>query len=273
MAVNVLKPLSVPLFVPGHRVELLLKAAASGADAVIMDLEDAVSPADKPAARNAVLERPKILVPLVVRVNAFDSEWFATDLDCLNKNRPSMVMLPKAEAASHIEIIRQVLGSEIPVLPIVESAVGLAALAEILRHPSVVQAAFGHLDFALDIGAEPNWECLHYARGKMVVETRLAGKAAPLDGVAVRFDDTEIVTLESTCAKAMGFGGKLLIHPKQIEPAKAVFQPSAKDYEWAQRVMVAVADNASAVQLDGAMVDVPVIKRAEVIIRTFEALR
>ena len=268
---NVLKPLSIPLFVPGHRGELLLKAAASGADAVIMDLEDAVSPVDKPAAHQAVLGRPNILIPLVVRVNAFESEWFATDLDCLVKNRPSMVMLPKAESASHIELIRQRLGDEMPVLPIVESAAGLAALGEMLRHPSVVQAAFGHLDFALDIGADPDWECLHYARGKMVVEARLAGKAAPLDGVAVRFDDTEIVTLESSRAKAMGFGGKLLIHPKQIEPAKAVFQPSAQEYEWAQRVMAAVADNASAAQLDGTMVDVPVIKRAEAIIRDFEA--
>ena len=268
---NTFKPLKVPLFVPGHRSELLVKAASSGADAVIMDLEDAVSPADKPAAHKAILERPDIEIPLLIRTNAFESEWFAIDLDHIAQRRPSMVMLPKAESADHVELIRQKLGHKIPVLPIVESAAGLASLGEMLCHPSVFQVAFGHLDFALDIGASSDWECLHYARGKMVLESRLASKAAPLDGVSVRFDDMDVVAQESSLAKAMGFGGKLLIHPKQIEPAKAVFLPSVEDYEWARRVMAAVADNVSAVQLDGSMIDAPVIKRAQLIIRDFES--
>ena len=129
-----------------------------------------------------------------------------------------------------------------------------------------------HLDFSLDIAADPQWDSLHYARGKIVVASRLGQKAPPLDGVAVRFDDAEIVAGEARRAREMGFGGKLLIHPKQIAPAKAVFRPSDADYEWAQRVMTAAANSASAVQLDGAMVDVPVIKRAEAIIRDYEAL-
>ena len=100
----------------------------------------------------------------------------------------------------------------------------------------------------------------------------LAGKAAPLDGVTVRFDDASVVEAEARRARDMGFGGKLLIHPKQIAPAKAVFRPSQDEYDWACRVIKAVAESASAVQLDGAMVDVPVIKRAEAIIHDFEAL-
>ena len=88
----------------------------------------------------------------------------------------------------------------------------------------------------------------------------------------MRFDDENIVASEARRARDMGFGGKLLIHPKQISPAKAVFRPSDDDYAWAKRVMRAVASNASAVQLDGAMIDVPVIKRAEAIIRDYEAL-
>ena len=267
-----LKPLTIPLFVPGHRAELLPKAAASGADAVIMDFEDAVAEADKPAAHAALAALPDLPVPLVVRTNAFDSGWFAKDLDMLAKYRPSMVMLPKAESADHIDHVARVLGADMPVVPIIESAAGLAALGAMLRHDSVLQCAFGHLDFALDMGASPEWENLYYPRGRLVVESRLAGKAAPLDGVTVRFDDAEIVGAEARRARDMGFGGKLLIHPKQIAPSKAVFRPSREDYDWARRVMAAVAQSSSAVQLDGTMVDVPVIKRAERIISDFETL-
>jgi len=269
---EMIKQLNVPLFVPGHRVELLPKAAASGADAVIMDLEDAVAEADKPAAHINIGNRPDLPVPLVVRVNAGDTEWFARDLAVLAKNPPSMVMLPKAETTTSIDAIVKVLGSDMPVVPIIETAAGLAGLASLLAHPAVQQCAFGHLDFALDIGASSQWDCLQYARGKIVFQTRLAGKAAPLDGVTVRFDDPAIVTIEAVRARDMGFGGKLLIHPKQIAPAKAVFRPSREDYDWAMRVMAAVTNSVSAVQLDGAMVDVPVIKRAEAIIQNFDAL-
>ena len=246
------KPLTVPLFVPGHRPELLSKAAASGADAVIMDLEDAVSEADKPAAHEALAARSTLRVPLVVRCNGFGSIWFEKDLEVLAETPPDMVMLPKAESASHIELIAQKLGSEMPIIPIIESALGLGAVEDIMAHPSVLQCAFGHLDFSLDIGAESHWEALHYARGRVVLASRLGNKARR--------------------ARDMGFGGKLLIHPKQISPAKGVFRPSDDDYAWAKRVMGAVASNASAVQLDGAMIDVPVIKRAEAIIRDYEAL-
>ena len=266
------KPLSVPLFVPGHRPELLEKAGASGADAVILDLEDAVADADKPAAHAALVSRSDLPVPLVVRCNGFDSSWFAKDMAALAKNPPQMIMLPKAESVDHLDVITKQLGVDMPIIPIVESALGLAAIEAMMMHPSVLQCAFGHLDFSLDIGADPQWDSLHYARGKIVVASRLGQKAPPLDGVAVRFDDAEIVAGEARRAREMGFGGKLLIHPKQIAPAKAVFRPSDADYEWAQRVITAAANSASAVQLDGAMVDVPVIKRAEAIIRDYEAL-
>ena len=151
------KPLTVPLFVPGHRPELLPKAAASGTDAVIMDLEDAVSEVDKPAAHEAVAARSALAVPLVVRCNGFGSMWFEKDLEVLVKSPPDMVMLPKAESASHIEVLAQKLGTTMPIIPIIESALGLGTVEDIMAHPSVLQCAFGHLDFSLDIGA-----CLLY---------------------------------------------------------------------------------------------------------------
>ena len=266
------KPLTVPLFVPGHRPELLAKAAASGTDAVIMDFEDAVSEADKPAAHEALAACSALPVPLAVRCNGFGSPWFEKDLAALAKFPPDMVMLPKAESASHIEILAEKFGSDMPIIPIIESAVGLAMVEDMMAHRSVLQCAFGHLDFSLDIGAAPNWDSLYYARGRVVLASRLGDKAPPLDGVCVRFDDEDIVTCEARRACDMGFGGKLLIHPRQIGPAKAVFRPSDDDYVWAKRVIAAVAKSTSAVQLDGAMIDVPVIKRAEAIIRDYELL-
>ena len=162
------KPLSVPLFVPGHRPELLVKAGASGADAVILDLEDAVADADKPAAHATLMLRSDLPVPLVVRCNGFDSSWFAKDMAALAKNPPQMIMLPKAESVDHLDVIAKQLGVGMPIIPIVESALGLAAIEAMMMHPSVLQCAFGHLDFSLDIGADPQWDSLNYARGKIV---------------------------------------------------------------------------------------------------------
>ena len=155
------KPLSVPLFVPGHRPELLAKAGASGADAVILDLEDAVADADKPAAHAALMSRPALPVPLVVRCNGFDSRWFAKDMAALAKTPPQMIMLPKAESVDHLDVIAKQFGADMPIIPIVESALGLAAIEVMMTHPSVLQCAFGHLDFSLDIGADPQWDSLH----------------------------------------------------------------------------------------------------------------
>ena len=143
------KPLSVPLFVPGHRPELLVKAGASGADAVILDLEDAVADADKPAAHATLMSRSGLPVPLVVRCNGFDSSWFAKDMAALAKNPPQMIMLPKAESVDHLDVIAKQLGVGMPIIPIVESALGLAAIEAMMMHPSVLQCAFGHLDFSL----------------------------------------------------------------------------------------------------------------------------
>ena len=132
--------------------------------------------------------------------------------------------------------------------------------------------AFGHLDFSLDIGASSDWENLLFARSQLVLQSRLAGAAPPLDGVTVSFDDPEIVSNEARRARDLGFGGKLLVHPRQVAPAQAVFKPSEDDYKWALSVLDAVADSRSAVKLDGAMIDMPVIKRAERIKQDFEAL-
>jgi citrate lyase subunit beta/citryl-CoA lyase len=262
----------LPLFVPGHRAEIVPKAAASGADMVIIDLEDAVAEADKLQAHSKLTGCKATSVPIAVRVNPSGSPWFETDLKTVKVSPATMVMLPKAETTWDIDRVCKIVGAGLPVIPIVETAQGLESVALLLAHPAVPLCAFGHLDFSLDIGSSTDWESLLYVRSQLVVQSRLAGVGAPLDGVTVSFDDPTIVAEDSRRARDMGFGGKLLIHPAQVAPALSVFQPSQEDYDWAVSVLAAVADSHSAVKFDGGMIDMPVIKRAERIKQDFEAL-
>ena len=266
-------PPKSPLFVPGHRADIVPKAAASGADMVIIDLEDAVAEGDKPAARAHLANCAAMPVPIAVRVNTPESSSFAADLDAVKSSPASMVVLPKAESPADLDRVRDGVGADMPVLPIIETARGLDAVAALLGHPNVPLCAFGHLDFSLDIGASDAWENLLFVRSQLVLQSRLAGAAPPLDGVTVSFDDPAIVSAEARRARDLGFGGKLLIHPRQVAPAQAVFQSSQADYDWALAVLAAVGDSQSAVKLDGAMIDLPVIKRAERIKQDFESLQ
>ena len=262
----------LPLFVPGHRADIAPKAAASGADMVIIDLEDAVAEPDKEAAREQLANSAPLSVPIAARINSSDSPWFATDLDAVKASPAEMVILPKAESAIDLDSVCDALESDMPILPIIETACGLDTVATLLAHPAVPLCAFGHLDFSLDIGAAPTWENLLFARSQLVLQSRLAGVAQPLDGVTVSFDDADIVASDARQARDLGFGGKLLIHPRQVAPAQGVFQPSQEDYDWALSILEAVANSHSAVKLDGAMIDMPVIKRAERIKQDFESL-
>ena len=261
---------TLPLFVPGHRSEIIVKAFASGADMVIVDLEDAVAEADKPQAHINLASCPATSVPIAVRVNSPESQWFSADLEAVKASQAVMVVVPKAEKPTDLDLICNVVGTNTPILPIIETANGLASVAALLEHPLVPLCAFGHLDFSLDIGASSEWESLLFARSQLVLQSRLAGVSRPLDGVTVSFDDPGVVVAEARRSRDLGFGGKLLIHPRQVAPAMSVFRPSREDYNWALSVLAAVADNCSAVKLDGEMIDMPVIKRAEQIKQDFE---
>lgn len=267
-----MKTPTLPLFVPGHRIDILPKAVASGADMVIVDLEDAVAEVNKLEAQAKLSSCVSVSVPLAVRINTPGCGWFDSDLAAVLASPAKTIILPKAETTADIDRIMTAIGSDITIIPIIESARGLAALASLLAHPAVPLCAFGHLDFSLDIGASSEWNNLLYVRSQLVVESRLAGVAPPLDGVTVSFDIPDIVKRDARRASDLGFGGKLLIHPRQVAPALSVFRPSQDDYAWALKVLVAVAENPSAIQLDGDMIDMPVIKRAERIKKEFELL-
>jgi citrate lyase subunit beta/citryl-CoA lyase len=249
---------AVPLFVPGDRPDRFAKAAASGADAVILDLEDAVAPANKDGARRSVAAHGLTGIPVIVRVNASGTPWLAADIASLAGTDVAAIMLPKAEAAAEITAIRQVLA--LPVIPLIESARGIGNLAQLLAASGVAVAAIGNLDLALDLGCEPSWDALLLARGTLVLQSRLAGLPAPLDGVTAATDDAPLIEAETRRAAALGFGGKLAIHPRQIAPIRRGLQPAAAQVAWAERVLAAEAGGVTSV--DGAMVDRPVLERA-----------
>lgn len=246
------------LFVPADRPERFAKALASGADRVILDLEDAVRPEAKPAARDAIRAADLDWTRVVVRVNPAGSANWEEDLGTVAACGAVAVMVPKAERAADLAAARERAGGAVVLLPQVETARGLEAVDELLIAPGVNRLVFGHLDFALDLGAATDWEALLLARQRLVWRSRLAGRDAPVDSVTPELDE-DAVRDDAKRAARMGFGGKLLIHPRQVAPTAAVFSPSEDDVHWARRVIAAVeGDSRGAVALDGRMIDKPV---------------
>ena len=250
---------------PADRPERYAKAFAAGADAVIIDLEDAVAPAAKAAARTALLDaRDRVAgaaCPVFLRINARGTPFHEADISAA-RALPSVaaVMLAKAECAHDVEAVADVTGR--PVLALIESAAGLAAARAIAE--AGARLAFGSIDFAADLGCAHTRDALLLARSELVLASRLAGRAAPLDGVTTSVKDEAAITDDARYAASLGMAGKLLIHPAQISPARAGLRPTAEELAWADRVL-ATGDGAAA--LDGAMVDAPVRLRAEQIRR------
>lgn len=246
------------LFVPATRPERIAKAAASGADAIILDLEDAVAPSEKDMAR-ANLAAMRADLPLLLRINGIGTPWHDQDLAAARALPFAAVMLPKAEDPEKIAALQ--LG--LPIVALIETATGLARAREIATLPGLVRLAFGSVDYAADLGLAHSREPLLAARTELVLAARLAGLAAPFDGVTVALDDPEEAGRDAAHARAMGMTGKLCIHPSQIAPVAQAFAPTAAEIDWAHRVL---ASGDGATRLDGAMVDEPVRLRARAIL-------
>ncbi|WNC92707.1 CoA ester lyase [Paraburkholderia sp. FT54] len=258
------------LFVPGNRPERFDKAHAAGADAVILDLEDAVQPDEKPAARAAALAAVSgdALRPAWVRINSSDTPWFNEDVVAL-AGQPGVagIVLPKAETREQIETVLATAHSALSVLPIVETARGFANLAVLCAAPRVQRIVFGTLDFQIDLGIDGDGEELHLFRSQIVLASRLAGIGAPVDGVSTTLTDTNAIEADARRGRRFGFGGKLCIHPRQIDAVHRAYAWSEADKAWAQRVLAAVeTSHGAAVAVDGKMVDMPVILKARRIV-------
>ncbi len=250
------------LFVPATRPERFAKALAAGAHAVIVDLEDAVAIAEKAAARAALAAALPLPQPVLVRINAAATPWFADDLLACRQRGVAGVVLPKAESAADVERVRSVVGADVGVYPLVETAAGLWHASEIARAPGVRRLLFGAIDFQLDMGLADD-DLVHF-RSQLALVSRVAGLPAPVDGVTTAIDDEAILAHDVERARRLGFGGKLCIHPKQVAPVNAAFRPTADEVAWAQRVVAAdAAAGGAAVAVDGKMVDRPVLLKAQ----------
>ncbi|MCG7362386.1 CoA ester lyase [Roseomonas sp. ACRSG] len=256
------------LFVPGDRPERFGKALAAGADQVIIDLEDAVAPGRKEEARTAIAAwLPTAPRPVLLRVNAADSPYLEADLALVAHASVGGILLPKAESPAALARLHQA-APQAALIPLVETARGLAEAAALAAAPGVVRLAFGSVDFQLDLGIPAEGAPLAAFRSQLVFASRLGGAASPVDGVTAALDNAELLAADTARARAFGFGGKLCIHPKQVEAVNAGFMPSESEIAWARRIVEAAtggADNA-ALAVEGEMVDRPVILKAQAIL-------
>jgi citrate lyase subunit beta/citryl-CoA lyase len=249
------------LFVPGDRPERFDKAVAAGADMVILDLEDSVPEVAKSVAREHVARWLSDGNAGCVRVNAATSAHHRQDLASLaGLAGMSAVMVPKADDTINWAAVRQTV--HCPVVALVETASGLDRSAALARDPDVARLAFGHLDYAVDIGAEPTRTAMLHARSQLVLVSRAGGLPPPIDGVTTSVQDTDSLIDDVRHARELGMGGKLLIHPSQVDATRRALMPSPDQVEHAMRIVVA-ATGGAAVQVDGCMVDAPVLAHAQ----------
>lgn len=262
------------LFAPAVRPEFIAKLPRSGADGVVIDCEDATPPNAKAEGRDHARKlAPEIAGrgPLVfVRVNAVPSPWFEEDLAALVPELAGIVV-PKLDSAEQIAALERGLAAaghpELPVLAGIETALGVADARTLLAHPRVAAAYFGAEDFVADMGGvrTPDSQEVLYARSRVALAGRLAGVPA-LDQVVTDFRNDAVFEREVREARALGYRGKLCIHPGQVALANAGFRPSPEEVEHARRLLEAFeqasARGVAAIEFEGQMVDEPLAARA-----------
>ena len=277
------------LFAPANHPRHVEKALSGAADGAILDIEDAVAIAEKPAARLAarrVLETRGIVAgpKAYVRVNALTTPFAYDDICAIVGPGLDGIILPKTESAAQLITVDWLLhqleraqglpAGGIDLMPIVETAAGLARLREIASAtPRVRRLNFGAGDFSLDTGM--TWTAGHegilWARIQVVIESRAAGLEPPLDTVFAFLDDTEGLAREADQAKRLGFQGKACIHPKQVDVVNDIFTPTADEMAHAQRIVTAFdqaeAEGVASLRVGGLFIDYPVAERAR---RTLE---
>ncbi len=274
------------MFVPGNHLRRLEKAKELQADVIIYDLEDAVPLQEKAKAREMVKEalcnnREKVQF---VRVNDPSTDFFLDDLSAVAGPDLAGILLPKAASKEQILLTDGLLTQQekklglqygtLEMVPIIESALGLLHAYEIASaNGRVKRLAFGSVDYTLDIGAQLTKEGteLLFARSQLVVVSRAAGIESPIDAVYIHLNDHEGLAEDAKLARQLGFYGKLVIHPDQIQVVNGVFSPTKEEIEDAKRIVEAfdqaLASGLAAIQIDGRMIDYPVAERAKRILR------
>ena len=284
-------PLRTFLFAPANHARRVEKAFTLGADAVILDLEDAVAVAEKPAARAKAIEAlqsPRRCLGYV-RVNAMETPFCYGDLLAVVQAGLDGIILPKVETAeglltadwlvSQLERERGLAAGSVDIVPILETARAVTNVDAIMKAGSRIRrVAFGAGDYSLDLGvtwSRDERECQH-ARDVIVTASRGHGLEAPLDSAYARLDDAEGLLASARGAAAVGYQGKMCIHPDQVEPVNAMFTPAAEEVAFARRVVAAFAEaeaqGSSAFRIDGKFIDYPILFRARRVLEVIEQL-
>jgi citrate lyase subunit beta/citryl-CoA lyase len=272
-------PLTLParswLFVPGTRPDRFPKAAASGADRVIIDLEDAVAPDQKDAARDALAGAPLPSgVPVYVRVNGADTTWFERDLFVAAGLPITGILLPKANTPDDVRRAAAQLPAALYIVPIAETAAGVWNILEVAQMPRVERMVFGALDFQLDTGMHDESGAYDYIRSRVAIASRVAKVGAPIDSVCLSISDDALITADAARGRRFGCCGKLCIHPNQVRVANGVFRPTDDEIEWARSILAERASRPADAVFShrGALVDRPVIERATQIMALAQAV-
>lgn len=259
------------LFMPGSDERKIARAVASDADAIVADLEDAVSPNQKHSARETlrrVYAATSDRLARFVRVNGAGTPHFEGDVALLSELRLDGVVLPKAtpEGVAALEV------AELPILAIIETAAGVRCAYEIASRPSVFALLLGAVDLGTELGLEARADGLeiNYVRSKLVIDSAAAGIRGPFDGVHVEIRDDDGLAGQAELARSLGLRGKACIHPAQVPVVNRVFAPRPAELGWARRIIeaaeVGAQDGRGAVELEGVLVDAPVVARARRII-------
>ena len=261
------------LFAPGSEERKLVRALGSGADAVVADLEDAVAPAEKAAARDLttrLVAETETNAARLVRVNGVGTEWHDADVAAAEASSADGIVLPKATAAAVAAVSDRV---DLPIVAIVETAAGLREAFAIASHRSVRALMLGAVDLGLQLGLEPRDDGheILFARSSLVVDSAAAGLRGPIDRVWVDVRDLDGLTGDCVVGRSLGFRGKALVHPDQIAPTHEAFAPSVDELQRAREIVAAYeraeADGQGVVALDGEMIDAPVVERARELLR------
>ncbi len=287
-----MQPLRTILFAPGNHPRKVAKVFDAGADAVVLDLEDAVAAAEKEATRTVVVEalaRPRGCLGYV-RVNALDTDYCYGDLVATVAAGVDGIMLPKVESPSQLETADWLIGQleraqglapgAVDLLPLVETGAGMAAVRAIAKaRTRAKRLVFGAGDYTRDMRMvwTPSETELAPARAELVLASRAAGLEAPIDSVFIDLADPESLEASAHTARAAGFQGKLCIHPRQVAPVNRVFTPTAEEVARAEKHIAAFkeaeAAGSASIQVDGYFIDYPIVETAERTIRLMEAIR
>lgn len=280
------------LFAPGNHARRMEKTREADTDGVILDLEDAVAVAEKPAARTtavAYLKEPRGHRKAYIRINDLSTEWAFGDLAAVCVAGLDGIVLPKVQSARDLHIADYVIAAHererglapgsIDVMPILETALGIEKMSEIARAtPRVKRLCFGSGDFTNDTGTAWTLDnpLTAFCRAQLAIVSRAAGIEAPIDTVWPNLDDEASLIAESASARGMGYQGKMTIHPKQLAVVNRTFSPNPDEVAFARKLLDAfdAAEKAgsSAIVVDGKFVDYPVVFRARAIVASAERM-